>query len=740
VAVAGSASFVAKGNYLTVTTTNGANNSSAINWQSFSIPQGSTTYFQQPNASSTVLNRVVTNTPSLIFGTLGSNGNVLLVNQSGITIGATAVVDTAGFTAAAMQRNDNNIGYGTQVFGYGGVVAGNLQVQGGAKILARGVGGDVVLLGGSVNVDANALIQAPNGNVILAAGETVTMTSRGLDNISFTLGSSSSAAVNLGTLEGNAVGIFANTLTHSGSILANGVAAVTDDGRVYLKSQWAGTGTATVNGTITAKKTASGYGGDVQTSAGSVQIGTATSVNTLNGSNAGLWTITAPNFTVAADAGSLPGSGMKAATLNSALVNNNVSIATSGYGGTINVAGDLSWANRVLELSGQNGPSVNIHAVLSGNNAGLNLAAATDFGMDNTGAFAGRVDLNASSSLSIGGTTYTLIGSPANMGLTGNYALAGNATVGNLTIGSSATRFTGTFNGMGHTVSGLSLHTSASDVACSAISAAPEWSATCGWMARRSRVAAMSVPWLAPTPARCSNVSVTGSTVKAEDDSSGANFGGLVGVNAGQVINARSATVLSGTDTVGGLVGLNNGSITLSKATGNVTGQDGVGGLVGYNHGGTVVDNAYYTTYFEGSVTGNNEVGGLVGTNTGTLVGLSVGYGSTAGQVVGANGVGGAVGKNDGGTVFSSRAKNVVSGLDSVGGLVGGNVNGGQVTNSYTYNGSVTGTGAVGGLVGSNDGTVSASYSGAWCVVAMQQAVWADWSAAMPAASATATP
>ncbi|MCY7305344.1 MAG: filamentous hemagglutinin N-terminal domain-containing protein, partial [Rhodoferax sp.] len=101
VAVHGQASMATNGKQLTVTTQNGAASyHSAINWQSFSIPAGSATVFAQPNAASTVINRVVTNNPSAIFGSLQSNGRLVLVNQSGIAIGAGAVIDTAGFTAS----------------------------------------------------------------------------------------------------------------------------------------------------------------------------------------------------------------------------------------------------------------------------------------------------------------------------------------------------------------------------------------------------------------------------------------------------------------------------------------------------------------------------------------------------------------------------------------------------------------------------------------------------------------
>ena len=82
-------------NQLRVVTQNGAGtNHSAINWQSFSIAPGASTNFVQPSANSLSINRVVTNTPSSIFGALSSNGRLVLVNQSGIAVGAGAVIDT----------------------------------------------------------------------------------------------------------------------------------------------------------------------------------------------------------------------------------------------------------------------------------------------------------------------------------------------------------------------------------------------------------------------------------------------------------------------------------------------------------------------------------------------------------------------------------------------------------------------------------------------------------------------
>jgi filamentous hemagglutinin family protein len=239
VAIVGQATMVTTGNQLVVTTQNGAGtNHSAINWQSFSIPAGSATYFQQPSATSMVINRVVTNTPSVIFGTLSSNGNLVLVNQAGIAVGAGAIVDTAGFTASSLRMSDADAIAGRMRFGDGTLSTTGVSVQG--SVLARS--GDVVLIGSSLDAGVDALIQAPNGSTILVAGQQIEITGRGLEGISLQVQAPADSAVNLGTLKAGAVGIFAGTLKHSGLIQAT--TATLEGGKVVLKA----TGDAYVEG------------------------------------------------------------------------------------------------------------------------------------------------------------------------------------------------------------------------------------------------------------------------------------------------------------------------------------------------------------------------------------------------------------------------------------------------------------------------------------------------------------
>lgn len=242
-AIQGQALLKQQGTSLVVTTQNApGTNRSVINWQSFSVPAGSTTRFDQPTAQSLSINRVVGNDPSAIYGTLSSNGRLVLVNPFGIAVGAGAVVDTAGFTASTLKMSDADALAGRLRF-TGDGTAGALSVNG--NIIGRG--GDVVLIAPNVNTGAQAVIQAQGGSAILAAGQSVEVTGRGLEGIVMQVQAPENQAVNLGTLQGDAVGIFAGTLRHSGLIQANAVS--TEGGKVVLKAQ----GDALVDGQISAK-------------------------------------------------------------------------------------------------------------------------------------------------------------------------------------------------------------------------------------------------------------------------------------------------------------------------------------------------------------------------------------------------------------------------------------------------------------------------------------------------------
>jgi len=135
-------------------------------------------------------------------------------------------------------------------------------------------------------------------------------------------------------------------------------------------------------------------------------------------------------------------------------------------------------------------------------------------------------------------------------------------------------------------------------------------------------------------------------------------------------------------------------------------------GLFSYVDEGGVIENVGMVNI---DVTGLLSVGGLVGKNIGGNVSNSY----SSGNVTGGGIVGGLVGKNEGTVSNSYSSGNVTGHNDYIGGLVGSNF--GTVSNSHST-GSVTGTEWVGGLVGKNiGGNVSNSYStgnvtGNYCV------------------------
>ena len=206
---------------------------------------------------------------------------------------------------------------------------------------------------------------------------------------------------------------------------------------------------------------------------------------------------------------------------------------------------------------------------------------------------------------------------------------------------------------------------------------------------------------------------ISGSTAGGAVTSTGNQAGGLVGWNNGLIIDSHATGNVNGGNWVGGLVGLNNGAdgvnkISESTAGGAVTGTDLVGGLVGWNNG-PIID-----SHATGTVNGGKWVGGLVGSNSG-FRGINRISGSTAGGAVTGTGdpVGGLVGWNNG-PISGSRAAGDVDGSTYVGGLVGAN-NGADGVNRIsrsTASGGVTGTGGlIGGLVGWNNGPISSSHA-----------------------------
>lgn len=211
-------------NSLHVTNSNG----SVINWQEFSIGTNETTHFQQTGANSAVLNQVVGSNGSEILGNLTSNGQVYLINQQGIVFGENAVVNTAGFIASTLHLSNQDFIEGR--LNFEGNNAGDIINQG---YITAGADGDIALI--APNIINQGVISVEQGDVILAAGEKLTLTSLQASDVGFEIQSADNSVVNLGSVstDGGAVGMFAGSLTHSGMIQANAL-TLDADGNVML--------------------------------------------------------------------------------------------------------------------------------------------------------------------------------------------------------------------------------------------------------------------------------------------------------------------------------------------------------------------------------------------------------------------------------------------------------------------------------------------------------------------------
>ncbi|MBE0619296.1 MAG: hypothetical protein IH605_01765, partial [Burkholderiales bacterium] len=600
-------------------------------------------------------------------------------------------------------------------------------------------GGSVYLI--APEVENHGIINAPNGEVILAAGQTVQLLDTGTPGVKVDITGAEGNVTNLGEIvaEAGRIGMAGVLVKNSGELNASSV--VKEGGRIFLKASKnltladssqikadageAGSGgnifvwaddTARIDGSLSAEGgSQSGDGGFIETSGAHVKIADSARVRTLAPKGkAGTWLID-PNDYVVGEDGDIIG-----ATLGTNLDGTNVEIQSSGGSaagsGDVNVNDAVSWsADTTLTLTASNDVNVNASISATGASAGIAINPNTENGSEpasGTGTFnlASGASINlpnvspsSTTAFVLGGTSYAVINSLGNAGqettgeatlqgmaapanLAGHYVLGSdidagatsgwNAGAGFVPIGSSD-NFTGAFNGLGHTISGLTIDRPLEN-----------------YVGLFGRTAAGAV---------LSNLGLVAGSVSGDNV-----VGGLVGYNynGGTVSDSYATGSVSGAGNyVGGLVGYNgNGTVSNSYATGSVSGAGSyVGGLVGNNYNGGTVSNSYAT----GSVSGSF-VGGLVGNNNSGTVSNSYATGSVSGD---GDAVGGLVGYNGNGTVSNSYATgDVIRGQYSVGGLVGYNGNG-TVSNSYAT-GSVNGDDNVGGLAGYNDnGTVSNSYA-----------------------------
>ena len=249
-----------------LTTIHQQTNNAVINWSTFNIGSGEHTNFIVPSATSATLNRVLDGGPSLLNGTLTSNGQVFLINASGIVFGKGSMVDVAGLTASTLDLSNRMFMAGGQMAYQGNTTAG---VTNAGTI--RASSGDVFLIGFQVN--NSGVIRAPNGTVGLAAGTDVLIMPAGDERVIVRnaagpqrgTGVSNSGLIKANVAELKAYGgnVYALAIQNTGRIAAT--AATRQGGRIILSANG---GNIQSTGKLSARGL-SGNGGQIKINAGS---------------------------------------------------------------------------------------------------------------------------------------------------------------------------------------------------------------------------------------------------------------------------------------------------------------------------------------------------------------------------------------------------------------------------------------------------------------------------------------
>jgi len=798
--VAGQAQISSSG---AATLINQSSSKAIINWQSFSVGQGSTVQFNQPNASAITLNRVTGTTASAIDGAIRANGQVWLLNPNGILLGNGSTINVGGLLATTSDINDQDFLGGRYNFSSTG---GKGSVSNAGSITTSN-GGSVVL--SAPNVVNKGIIQANTGHVVLGGTDTFTVDFQGDHLLSYAISPDSAGGkvLNSGKLAAaggtilmtaraaqgvqdavvNNTGIVEATSVHqengeiileadngtvsnSGTLDASGKAsgetggtvkvlgqqvAVTDGAKIDVSGD-AGGGTALIGGNL--------HGAGPEPNAQNTTVGKATiNANAITFGNGGTIVInatgnTSVTATITAKGGITSGKGgmietsghmldfagasvnagvggqwlldpfdltvdsTAASTIDASLsVGTNVTLQTTASGasgpGNPNPAGNgdiiidsaLSWntaatltldayhsilINTPISITGAGGLALYVNDGGTGGIYSFGLGANVNYGATNNG---GTLSISNNGG-STNAVSYNLIYNTGslqsiNSALTANYALATSLDAsgvsgwtpigvdGSGTVLNTGNGFVGAFEGLGNTVSNLTV---------SGLSHQGLFGFNGGSI---------------------SNIGMVGGSV------SGTMYiGGLVGYNAGPLRNSYSTAAVTGTGAdIGGLAGFTSNAISASYATGTVNGtatggQFNVGGLVGVTQGGAITQ-----SFATGAVTvsgGYTQVGGLVGQN---VSGGSIIQSYATGAVTAATGttdVGGLVGWSSG-TITDTYAMGAVNANGAgIGGLIGF-LSAGNVSTSYSTGAVIAGTNAsaIGGFVGQVEaGSIVSSY------------------------------
>lgn len=322
----------------------------AINWQGFSTEAHESVRFIQPDSRSVTLNRVIGPNPSILLGQLSSNGQVFLINPSGILFGKGAEVNVGDLVASSLNLTDARFMAGTYQFEASQHSTASVTNEGTIQLIADG--GFVALLGHQVR--NGATIAARLGSVALVGGAAITLDlgGDGLLNVVVNQGAANAQATNGGLivadggrvlLSTQAAGELLHTVVNNTGVIKahtldqrNGVIRLLGDMR---------SGTVNVGGILQAQGGAlAGDGGLIETSAAQVNVADSIRINTLaEHGKTGTWVLDPTDFTIANAGGDIA-----TATLVGSLLTSNITISSnnghSGVAGDVRASSELHWA------------------------------------------------------------------------------------------------------------------------------------------------------------------------------------------------------------------------------------------------------------------------------------------------------------------------------------------------------------------------------------------------------------
>ena len=302
-----------------------------INWQSFSVGQGSTVQFNQPNSSAITLNRVTGTSASAIDGAIRANGQIWLLNPNGILFGNGATINVGGLLATTSDINDQDFLGGRYNFSSTG---GKGSVSNAGAITTSN-GGSVVL--SAPNVVNKGVIAANTGHVVLGGTDTFTVDFKGDHLLSYAISPDSAGGkvLNNGKLAAAggtilmtaraAQGVQDAVVNNTGMVEATSVRQ--ENGEIILEAD---NGTASNSGTLDASGKASGEtGGTVKVLGQQVAVADGAKIDVSGDAGGGTALI----------GGNLHGAGPEPNAQNTTVgkASINASAITSGKGGTVAV-------------------------------------------------------------------------------------------------------------------------------------------------------------------------------------------------------------------------------------------------------------------------------------------------------------------------------------------------------------------------------------------------------------------